>query len=363
MKRFCPNDLALPNVTGLSAYVPGVQPSESGWTKLNTNENPYPPSCRVANAIGKECERLRLYPDPTSKELRHALARYHGVNPSRVIVGNGSDDVLNLLFRTFSGADRPAGWTVPSYSLYPVLAGIQGCVPVLCEFDSDIRLPAAAIERCGANIFFLTSPNAPTGVAFPNREIDRLAGRFPGVLVIDEAYVDFARESAIALLDEHPNLVVARTFSKSYSLAGIRVGYAVASDAVVALLDRVRESYNVDRIAQAAARAALEDRTWCTETIGRILATRQRTLQRLAGLGWHTYPSEANFVFTRPVEATGRSGKSAAADLFEWLRAGRVLVRYFPCNPLTEAYLRVTIGTDSQMDRFFERVKSWPKNA
>jgi histidinol-phosphate aminotransferase len=356
----------LPHVEALQAYVPGEQPQEPGWTKLNTNENPYPPSPRVREAIlaemGGGADRLRLYPEPLALRLREAIAGLHAVAPAAVLAGNGSDDVLNLLVRAYCGPGRPAGMTVPSYSLYPVLCGIQGCDLVEVPFDRHFSLDVPGITGSGAGVFFLTSPNAPSGVAFTNEAIAAVAGAFPGLLVVDEAYAAYAEQSATALLGDFPNLAVTRSLSKSHSLAGLRVGYILAHPEVIAALDKVRDSYNLDRLAQAGALAAIEDAAWTDTQVARVKSTRERVRARLEGLGWDTCPSQANFLFTEPREATGEAGAPVAASLFEHLKARRVLVRRFPNNPLTAPFLRVSIGTDPQMDTFLEMVESWLKN-
>ena len=241
------SDLALPHVAKLHAYTPGLQPVEPGWVKLNTNECPYPPSPRVAEAVrrevGEDGASLRLYPNPASAPLRAAVARLHGLAPENVCVGNGSDDILNLLVRAFCGSAAAAGYTVPSYSLYPVLVGMQDGASEIVPFDRTMRLPVERIAASRSRIFFLTSPNAPTGVAFANGELERVLAAFPGILVVDEAYAPFADEDAVPLLARHPRLVITRTLSKAYALAGIRVGYALAHPEVIGLLDQIGRAH------------------------------------------------------------------------------------------------------------------------
>jgi histidinol-phosphate aminotransferase len=243
--------LALPHVARLHAYTPGLQPDEPGWIKLNTNECPYPPSPRVAGAVRRELDgaggggaSLRLYPNPASAPLREAIAAHHGhgLRAANVCVGNGSDDVLNLLVRAFCSPEAALGFTVPGYSLYPVLVAIQDGRAGAVEFDRSMRLPVERIAASPARAFILTSPNAPTGVAFSRAEIERVLAAYRGLLVVDEAYAPFAREDAVPLLARYPNLVVTRTLSKAHALAGIRVGYALAHAATIAILDRVRDA-------------------------------------------------------------------------------------------------------------------------
>ena len=351
----------------MHAYTPGEQPEGTGWVKLNTNENPYPPSPKVVAAlkkeIGKEGSRLRLYPNPASKALRDALAKHHGVSAKWILVGNGSDDILNLLMRVFAGPHRAAGMTTPSYSLYPVLAALQGCHLVEVPFANNFALDVAGIARCGASIFFLTSPNAPSGVGFTTAQIAALAQKFPGILVVDEAYAPFARENAAALAKKFPRLVVTRTFSKAYSLAGMRVGYALAHPEIIELLDRARDSYNLDRLAQAAALAAIEDPAYYQKTMARVVKTREAFLKKVRRLGWFAHPSQANFVLVEPATARGETGPAVADALFKYLKGRKILVRYFGKHPLTHAALRVTIGTDSEMAALAAALDSWLKTA
>jgi len=358
--------LALPHIATLHAYTPGLQPTEPGWVKLNTNECPYPPSPRVAEALRREIgeggESLRLYPNPKSIPLRSAVAAVHGVREENVCIGNGSDDILNLLMRCFCAGDAAAGFTWPSYSLYPVIVGIQDGRSTVLEFDRSLRLPVEKIAASGARVFFLTSPNAPTGVGFANSEVELVLQSFPGVLVADEAYVPFARENAIPLLAKYPNLVVVRSLSKAYALAGLRVGYALAHPDVIGLLDRVRDSYNVNRLSQAAAIAALGDQPYYDGVIARIRATRDRWIAEWSGpRGWFTYPSQANFVFTEPRNARGESGPAVAKSAYDFLCARKVLVRYFPSHALTASFLRISVGTDGEMAVLNQTLEAWLK--
>jgi len=364
MAANCPAGLA--HVAQLHAYTPGLQPTEPGWVKLNTNECPYPPSPRVAEAlrreIGEDGASLRLYPDPKSIPLRRAVAKAHGLREENVCVGNGSDDILNLLVRCYCGGEAAAGFTWPSYSLYPVLVGIQDGRTLVVEFDRTMALPAAKIGASRASVFFLTSPNAPTGVGFSKGEIEGLLQSFGGLLVVDEAYAPFAREDAISLLERHPRLVVVRTLSKALALAGIRVGYALARPAVIDLLDRVRDSYNVSRLSQAAALAALGDPDYYAAVVSRIRATRDRCVRQWSGeRGWFTYPSQANFIFTEPRDERGRTGPEVAKAAYDFLYSRRVLVRHFPSHALTASFLRISVGTDDDMLVLNESLDAWPQ--
>ena len=358
--------LALPHIAKLHAYTPGLQPTDSGWVKLNTNECPYPPSPRVAEAlreeIGADGASLRLYPNPKSTPLRAAIARHHGLREENVIIGNGSDDILNLLIRAFCTTDAAAGFMLPSYSLYPVLVEIQAGRSNVIEFDRSMRLPLERIAQSDARAFFLTSPNAPTGVGFANADLERALASFRGLFVVDEAYAPFARENAIPLLARHPKLVVVRTLSKAYALAGIRVGYALAHPEIVDLLDRVRDSYNVNRLSQAAALAAIGDQAYYDGVIAKIKTTRDRCVNEfLHQRGWKTYDSQSNFIFTEPKSARGESGPAVAKAAYDFLFSRKVLVRHFPSHALTAPFLRISVGTDAEMRVLSETLDAWLK--
>lgn len=361
--------LALPHVAHLHAYTPGLQPTEPGWTKLNTNECPYAPSPRVAEAIrhevGENGATLRLYPNPKASPLRAAVAKLHGhgLREENVCIGNGSDDILNLLVRAFCAADSSAGYTLPSYSLYPVLVAIQDGRTQIIEFTREMTLPLAQMAASTARAFFLTSPNAPTGVGFSREEIEQALTAFKGLLVVDEAYALFARQDAVPLLAKHPNLVITRTLSKAYALAGIRVGYALAHPDVIDVLDRVRDSYNVNRLSQAAALAALSDRDYYTGIIEKIKDARDFYICEWTERDWFTYRSQANFIFTEPKNARGETGPAVAKAAYDFLYKHKVLVRYFPSHPLTASFLRITVGTDDEMLHLDETLQSWLKHA
>jgi len=361
-KTFDATNNALPHIQELHAYVPGEQPQGHGWTKLNTNENPYPASPRVAAAVTAEVDKLRLYPEPRSLKLREAIGQRYGLAAAHVIIGNGSDNLLDLITRCFVSAPG-AGHTVPSYSLYPVVCGMSGQQLIDLPFDRSMQLNIAALAATDAKVFFLTNPNAPTGVAFSRSELEAALQAVDGLLVVDEAYVDFGGETAIPLLHDYENLIVVRTFSQSYSLAGMRVGYALASPGIIGILDRVRDAYNVDRIAQTAALAAVEDVDYFDTQRQKVMATREATRAQLDALGWFTYPSATNFLFTEPVNAAGETGAEVAGALFNFLKERRVLVRYFPGHPLTCAFIRVSIGTNAQMQVFIKGIQSWLNNA
>lgn len=367
------HSLALPHIAKLHAYTPGLQPTEKGWVKLNTNECPYPPSPRVAEALRQEIGEgpeagatLRLYPNPKSSPLRAAVARLHAhenasLTEAHVCIGNGSDDILNLLIRAFVTREAAAGFTLPSYSLYPVLVEIQDGATTVIEFDRSMRLPIEKIAASKARAFFLTSPNAPTGVAFSNADLERVLATYRGLFVVDEAYAPFATENAVPLLAKYPNLVVVRTLSKAYALAGIRVGYAIAHPEIIDLLDRVRDSYNVNRLSQAAALAALGDVAYYDGVIARVKATRDRCVAEFTAKGWFTFPTQSNFIFTEPKNARGESGPAVSKSAYNFLYAHKVLVRHFPSHALTAPFLRISVGTDAEMRVLSETLDAWLK--
>jgi histidinol-phosphate aminotransferase len=361
-------NLALPHIAKLHAYTPGLQPTEPGWVKLNTNESPYPPSPRVVEAIrrevGEDGASLRLYPNPKSSPLRQAVARLHGLNENSVCIGNGSDDILNLLVRVFGSESAVTAFTYPSYSLYPVLVAIQDGKTETIEFDRSMTLPVDKIARSAAQAFFLTSPNAPTGVGFRTGEIEAVLKSYRGVLIVDEAYALFARENAIPLLEKYPNLVVVRTLSKAYALAGIRVGYALAHPTVIDLLDRVRDSYNVNRLSQVAAVAALGDEGYYSAIVDKVRETRDFYLAEWQKtFGWFAYPSQTNFIFVEPKNARGEAGPAVAKAAYEFLLSRKILIRYFPSHALTASFLRISVGTDDEMLAVNESLEAWRKNA
>ena len=347
-------------VKELAPYVPGEQPQTQGWVKLNTNENPYPASPKIAESIQEQIDLLRLYPEPTSQALRSAIAQQFDLSSDQVIIGNGSDNILDMITRSFVGLGQ-AGHTVPSYSLYPVVVALSGGDLLNIPFEESMELPVDAIAKTPASVFFLTNPNAPTGVCFSLESIEAVLKKVKGILVVDEAYIDFGGQSAIPLLQSYDNLIVVQTFSKSYSLAGLRVGYALASPKIIQVLDRVRDAYNVDRIAQSIAQVALEDRSHFEANCEKIIQTRSQSEAFLKSLDWFTYPSSANFLFTQPKDAQGATGPEVAVSLFEYLKSKHILVRYFGSHPLTCSFLRVSIGTDNQMKTFNEGIESWLK--
>lgn len=354
-----------PLVRSLHAYVPGEQPKVRGLIKLNTNENPYPPSVKVLDAVrGAVDGRLRLYPNPTAERLRDRLARLHGCDPGQVIVGNGSDELLAMAVRCFvepapgsevSNASRVQYFS-PSYSLYPVLADMHGAVRNPVPLRDDFGLPAVGeLKRGGlwdfrAALTFVTTPNAPSGRGYATADLDALCGAMRGVVVLDEAYVDFAREHAMELALKHRHVLVARTFSKAYSLCFQRVGYFVGHPELIAALQKIRDSYNVNGLGQVAAEATLGDLGYYRSNFRKIMATRDRLSEALSGLGFRVLPSDTNFLLVEPP-------KPAASFWLEALRERKILVRWFSAKGL-ESYLRITMGTDREMDTLLKAVRS-----
>ena len=357
-----------PLVRRLEAYVPGEQPKIKGLIKLNTNENPYPPSPKVLAAVKAATDaRLRLYPNPTAQILREKLARLHGCGPENIMVGNGSDEILALATRAFlePDPDTPAGtlqFFDPSYSLYPVLAAIHGARALAVPLRADFTMPSLAELRRGkawdfrAALTFVTTPNAPSGRGYATTDLEALCRAQKGVVLLDEAYVDFAREHAVSLALKHPHVLVARTFSKAYSLCFQRVGYAVGHPDLIGGLNKIRDSYNVNGLGQIAALATLDDLPYYRANFERIIASRDRLTAELNRLGFEVLPSQTNFILVRPPGMPARSW-------LDRLREHKILVRWF-ARPMVKDYLRITIGTESEVDaliRTAKRILAVPK--
>ena len=333
----------------MHGYVPGKQPAEGRYVKLNTNENPYPPAPSVLEALRQAVnEDLRYYSDPLATPLREEAARHYGCAPDEIVVGNGSDDVLTMIFRTFLDAGDILVTPSPSYSLYQVLGNLQAADYREIPMEPGYTLPKG-LDSCGAKLVFVVNPNAPTGVLHAAGALRDLLRRTDGMVVLDEAYADFAGQSAIEMLPEFPNLIVVRTFSKSYALAGMRLGLGFARREVIAQMMKVKDSYNLDRLAIVAGCAALRDQAWLRETTERIIATRTRAQEALAEMGLHVPPSRSNFLFPRIPD--GR-----AAEVHQELEERRILVRYFNAPQVADS-LRVTVGTNEDMTTFTEALK------
>ncbi len=331
-------------VSGLTPYVPGEQPRLANLVKLNTNENPYGPSPRVIETLKRESgEALRLYPDPNAQSLKEAIAGFHGLTPQQVFVGNGSDEVLAHVFLALLKHEKPVLFPDISYSFYPVYCALYGIDYRTPPLDDNfaIRVDDYAVP-CGGIIF--PNPNAPTGCLVPLSEIERLLdANTESVVVIDEAYVDFGGTSAIPLIDRYPNLLVVQTLSKSRSLAGLRVGFALGQVVLIEALERVKNSFNsypLGRLAIAGAVAAFEDKAYFEQTRMAIIKSRETLVGNLEKLGFIVLPSKANFIFTRH---PGKDGE----DLALALRQRGIIVRHFRL-PRIDQFLRITVGTDEQ---------------
>ena len=337
-----------PEVGSLEGYVPGEQPPpDSRLIKLNTNENPYPPSPRVAEAVGGELARLRLYPPPLADDLRSAAAEAYDFPMEGILAGNGSDELLTIIIRACVSPGERIAYPAPSYSLYSVLARLQGAESEEVPFREDFSLPAELFGT-RARVVFVANPNSPSGSFVRAAELRKLAESIEGVTVIDEAYADFADENALSLARELGNVVVLRSLSKSFSLAGVRVGLAFGTAELIAQLMKVKDSYNLDRLAIAAGKAALEDIPWMLANRERVLRTRGELVRGLEKLGFRVLPSEANFVF-----ATVPS--PPAKEVHAALRSRGILVRHFDAPPLADG-LRITVGTDEEIRKLLDEL-------
>ncbi len=330
-------------VERMHAYVPGEQPRGGAVVKLNTNENPYPPAPGVLAAVAASASAdLRLYPDPAATALRETAAGVYGLAPEQVLVGNGSDDLLTMLVRAAVGPDDVVVYPTPTYSLYDTLVTIQEGRSLTIPFPPDFSLPAA-LRFAEGRLLLLCNPNSPSGTCASVDAVADLVAGFEGIVVVDEAYVDFAPANSLPLLARYDNLIVLRTLSKSFSLAGMRIGLAFGCPDLLAGIAKVKDSYNVSRVAIAAGVAALEDYTWMERNVARIIATRERLSRALVELGYDVLPSASNFVLAR------RPGEDQA-PVQARLRERGVLVRHFPTPQLQDA-LRITVGTDGEIDR------------
>ena len=336
-------------------YVPGEQPAGKNLIKLNTNENPYPPSPKVEEALkNMDPEAFRKYPDPASSVLTGALARCYGVDPSQVFVGVGSDDVLAMAFMTFFNGEHPILFPDITYSFYPVWAGLFGVPYETVPLDREFRIRPEDYRRENGGIIF-PNPNAPTGLFLPLDQVEEILKNNPdSVVIVDEAYVDFGGTSALPLIDQYENLLVVQTFSKSRSMAGMRIGYAFGSRKLIAAMENVKYSYNSYTMNQAAlclGTAAVEDEAYFKDTLGRIIRTREETKVWLKELGFSFPDSMANFIFAS-------HEKADAEELYQALKKERIYVRYFK-KPVLDRYLRITIGTDQEMAALHDFLKRY----
>jgi len=360
-----PKTLIRPLVRALHPYVPGEQPKIKGLIKLNTNENPYPPSPRVLKAVKAAVDgRLRLYPNPGADRLREKLAKLHRCKPENIVVGNGSDELLAMAVKCFTEPTRlglevsraTVQYFTPSYSLYPVLADIHGATRNAVPLRSDFELPDIAELKRGkrwrfdAALTLITTPNAPSGCGYPVRELDALCRAQRGVVILDEAYVDFADDNAMRLAMKHSHVIVARTFSKAYSLCFQRVGYFVGHPGLIAALHKIRDSYNVNGLGQIAAEATLDDLGYYRSNFRKIIDTREQLTGDLTKLGFRVLPSQTNFILTKPP-------RFSAKEWLQKLRDQKILVRWFSAAEVRD-YLRITIGTPREAAALVRVAKS-----
>lgn len=341
-----PRSFLRPEIPRLAGYVPGEQPRDRRYVKLNTNENPYPPSPRVLDAIRAAVTAdLRLYPDPEATELRAKAGEVYSVPPESILAGNGSDELLAIILRACAGPGDRVVYPTPTYSLYDTLVAIQGAITRAVPFPRDFHLPIEQLGEQGQSITIICNPNAPSGTLTPVPTIEDLARSLRGLVVVDEAYVDFASETALPLALRHDNVIVLRTFSKSFSLCGMRIGLAFGHPTLIAQLAKVRDSYNVSRLGLVAAAAALDDYATMQANTARVRSTRTVLADGLRNAGFDVLPSQANFVLARrpgvdlgPVQRT--------------LKQRGVLVRYFDTPDLRDA-MRVTVGTPDEVEALF----------
>ena len=338
-------------VYGLTPYVPGEQPKLNNLVKLNTNENPYGPSPQVIRALQAEAaDTLRLYPDPNSDKLKAAIAANFGLQPNQVFVGNGSDEVLAHVFQALLKHSRPLLFPDITYSFYPVYCGLYGIESEIIPLNDQFEIEVNDYDRPNGGIIF-PNPNAPTGVPLALVEIEKLLKfNTESVVVIDEAYVDFGTESVVKLINTYPNLLVTQTLSKARSLAGLRVGYALGHKDLIEALTRVKDSFNsypIDRFAEAGATAAMQDNAYFEQTCKKVMATRAALVLALRAMDFDVLPSGANFIFARHHVKDG-------AELTEKLREKNIIIRHFKKPARIAAYLRISIGTDTQSKQLLD---------
>ena len=343
------------NLRDIEPYVPGEQSMEKNIVKINANENPYPPSPEAIKAINEfDCNRLRFYPDANALEFKKALAEFYGVSVENVFLGNGSDDVLALSFQAFFNSDKPIAYPDITYSFYPVWCRLFNIPYKNYPLDDNFRInPEDYKEQNGGVV--IPNPNAPTSLGEGREFIERIMEyNKDSVVIIDEAYVDFGGYSSVELTKKYENLLITGTFSKSRSLAGMRIGYAIGSKTLISVLEAVKNSYNsytLNSVSMAAGTAAIKDRAYFESTVSKVIATRQRVAEELRALGFTVLNSQTNFLF-----ATHNAIN--IKDYFEWLKAQKVFIRYFNL-PRINNYVRITIGTDDEMNVFLNKTKEY----
>ena len=335
------------NIDKADGYTPGFQPVDVDVIKLNTNENPYPPTPAVLEVLANiNPEQLRRYPDPLGNSFRAAAGEVNGVGADFIMDCNGGDEVLTIAMRAFCDETRAVAYPVPTYSLYPILAALQNCKKIEVPFDGEFNLPAN-LAKTPAALTIVCNPNAPSGSFISCGEMASLADELEGVLLVDEAYVDFANENCVGLVKDFDNVIILRSMSKGYSLAGVRFGYAIAQPNLIEGLMKIKDSYNVDAMATAAATAAIKDRDYFNEAVGKVKAQRQRLTEALRELKFDVPDSFANFVLAD-------CGSYNAADIYENLVQRNIYVRYFA---ELGNKLRITVGTPEQNDKLLSAIK------
>lgn len=337
------------NIERMKGYEPGFQPKQTDVVKLNTNENPYPPSPAVMKVLAEfRPEQLRRYPDPMGSAFREAAGKLNGVPADFIMCCNGGDEMLRMAFTAFCDHKRPVAYPVPTYSLYPVLAAVQDAEAVETPFDKEYNLPARLADAKAA-LTIVCNPNAPSGTLVRAEELASLAQELPGILLIDEAYVDFAEQDCTSLARDFGNVIILRSMSKGYSLAGLRFGYAIAQPKLIEGLLKVKDSYNADAIAIAAATAAINDQKHHKENVGKVKAERARLTEQLRSLGFAVPDSSANFIFAQARDAR-------ANEIYDKLVERNIYVRYFRM-PGLEDKLRISVGTKEQNDKLLAAMK------
>ena len=344
-----PKSVVRKALRGFQPYVPGEQPPDAeGWVKLNTNESPLPPSPKVIAAIKAAAdESLRLYPSPTAAPAREAIARRFRLDRSQVAVGNGGDELIELCFRAFAGAGDSVAYPTPTYPLLEPLCRIHEAIPSTHPTEDFSELPPS-LGADPAPLKFIVNPNSPTGALFVQADIEAAVSASSGIVVIDEAYVDFAPQSCLPLLERYENVLLLRTFSKSYALAGLRIGFALGPRDVIEALDSVKDSYNVDRLAIVAAVAAIEDEGHHKKLVDEVVRNRRELAGALEEMKFDVVPSAANFVFVKPPKP--------AAEVVAALRGRKILVRHYDREPIA-GWIRITVGTRDQHEALLAALK------
>ncbi|HUS74218.1 MAG TPA: histidinol-phosphate transaminase [Sedimentisphaerales bacterium] len=337
------------NIDKAKGYEPGFQPKQKDVLKLNTNENPYPPSPAVMKVLAEiNAEQLRRYPDPIGDQFRRAAAQVHGVSADYIMCCNGGDELLTIALRAFCDQNRPVAYPVPTYSLYPVLANLQNCEAMELPFDSEFNLPPK-LAAAGAALTIVCNPNAPSATFIGVDEMASLADELGGVLLIDEAYVDFAEDNCVSLVKDFDNVIILRSMSKGYGLAGLRFGYAIAQPPLIAGLMKVKDSYNVDAVTIALAAAAIKDQKYFAQNVEKVKKDRERLTEQLRELKFEVPAGYANFVLAK-------SKDRKAGEIYDKLVKRNIYVRYFDLPGLDDK-LRITVGTSEQNDKLISALK------